>query len=65
MTPPETMVIAVVANWVIKLPLAYLMAVPWDLGVEGVWWAMFISLVFESGATYIWYARDRWVHVKV
>jgi putative MATE family efflux protein len=61
--PP--MVIALVANWVIKLPLAYLMAVPWDMGVEGVWWAMFISLVFESGVTYIWYARDRWVHVKV
>jgi Na+-driven multidrug efflux pump len=35
------------------------------MGVEGVWWAMFISLVFESGVTYIWYARDRWVHVKV
>ena len=61
--PP--MLIAVVANWVIKLPLAYLMAVPWGMGVEGVWWAMFISLVFESGATYVWYARDRWIHAKV
>ncbi len=61
--PP--MLIAVVANWVVKLPLAYLMAVPWEMGVEGVWWAMFISLIVESGATYIWYARDRWMHVKV
>jgi putative MATE family efflux protein len=61
--PP--MVIAVVTNWAIKLPLAYLMAVPWEMGVEGVWWAMFISLLFESAATYLWYARDRWVHAQV
>jgi Na+-driven multidrug efflux pump len=59
------MLIAIVANWVIKLPLAYLMAVPWGMGVKGVWWAMFVSLIFESGATYVWYVRDRWVHVKV
>lgn len=61
--PP--MVIAVVANWVIKLPLAYLMAVPWGMGVEGVWWAMFVSLILESGTTRIWYAHGRWVHAMV
>ncbi len=61
--PP--MVIAVVANWIIKLPLAYALAVPAGYGVQGVWWAMFFSLIFDSAAIYLWYRRGKWIHTKV
>jgi len=61
--PP--MIIAFLSNWAIKLPLAWALAVPLNVGVEGVWWAMFISLIFESAAIFIWYKRDRWMHVEV
>jgi putative MATE family efflux protein len=61
--PP--MLIAVLANWAIKLPLAYALALPAGYGVEGIWWAMFISLIFESAATYVWYRRGRWMRTKV
>ena len=61
--PP--MVIAILSNWVVKLPLAYWLAVPRGVGVEGIWWAMAISIVFEAGALLIWYRRDRWKHAEV
>lgn len=61
--PP--MVVALLANWVVKLPLAYLLAVAWGIGVNGVWWAMFISLLFESVATFVWYRRDGWTRAQV
>ncbi len=59
------MIIAFLANWIIKLPLAYVLAITFDIGIKGIWWAMFISLVFESAAILIWYKRGRWKHVKV
>lgn len=61
--PP--MVVALLANWVVKLPLAYLLALTWGVGVNGVWWAMFVSLLFESAAMYVWYRRGRWMRAKV
>ncbi|MBW2232748.1 MAG: hypothetical protein JRH17_20345, partial [Deltaproteobacteria bacterium] len=30
-----------------------------------IWWAMAISIVFESVALLIWYRRDRWMYAKV
>jgi Na+-driven multidrug efflux pump len=61
--PP--MVIAILSNWVVKLPLAYWLAITRGVGVEGIWWAMAISIVFEAGALLVWYRRDRWMHTEV
>jgi Na+-driven multidrug efflux pump len=61
--PP--MVIAILSNWVVKLPLAWWLAIPREVGVEGIWWAMAISIVFEAGAILVWYRRDRWIHAEV
>jgi putative MATE family efflux protein len=61
--PP--MLIAVLSNWVVKLPLAWALALPIGFGVEGIWWAMAVSLVFEAVALLFWYRRDRWMHAEV
>jgi putative MATE family efflux protein len=61
--PP--MAISILANWAVKLPLAYWLAISLGIGVEGIWWAMAISIVFESVALLIWYRRDRWMYAKV
>ncbi len=61
--PP--MVIAILSNWVVKLPLAYWLAITKEVGVEGIWWAMAISIVFDAAALLIWYRRDRWKHAQV
>lgn len=46
--------------WVIRIPLAYLLAQPTWLGMEGIWWS--IPLGWTSGAilSYIYYLTGRW-----
>jgi putative MATE family efflux protein len=61
--PP--MIIAFAANWLMKLPLAYVLAVPLGYGVDGVWIGMFLSIVFESLAMFAWYRRGTWKMKRV
>ena len=34
---------AIVTQWVMRFPLAYVLAYHTSLGVDGIWWAMSIS----------------------
>jgi len=61
--PP--MITAFLANWPIKLPLAYALAIPFSFGINGVWIGMFVSIVFESVVMYVWYQRGTWKTMKV
>lgn len=61
--PP--MIVAFIANWPVKLPLAYLLAVPFGYGVDGVWIGMFVSIVFESLLMFAWYRRGTWKTKRV
>lgn len=56
--PP--MITAFLANWPIKLPLAYALALPFSYGINGVWIGMFVSIVFEALVVYVWYQRGTW-----
>ena len=56
--PP--MFIAFLANWLVKLPLAYALALPLGYGIDGVWLSMFVSIVLESLAMFAWYWRGTW-----
>lgn len=49
-----------VCFWLVEIPLAYLLAMTWELGPTGVWWSIVIaeSLV---GVTGIWlFRRGKW-----
>jgi putative MATE family efflux protein len=59
------MVISVLANWILKLPLAWALALPFGMGVDGIWQAMFYSLVFEGTAMLYWYRKGNWKTKKV
>jgi Na+-driven multidrug efflux pump len=61
--PP--MIVAFLANWAVKLPLAYVLALPLGYGVDGVWQAMFVSIVFESLLMFAWYRRGTWKTKRV
>ena len=61
--PP--MFAALVANWPVKLPLAYALAVPLGLGTSGVWLGMFCSMILEAALLALWYRRDRWTTKSV
>jgi putative MATE family efflux protein len=61
--PP--MIAAFVANWLIKLPLCYALAIPLAYGVDGIWVGMFISIVFEAVVMFAWYRRGTWKTKKL
>ena len=71
---------AFIANWPIKLGLAYvlsgLVSADWQwlasllgsgfgLGVEGVWWGVAASLAVEGWVLTLFYRRGGWKHVTV
>jgi len=56
--PP--MITAFLANWPVKLPLAYVLAVPLAYGIDGVWLGMLVSIVFEALVIFGWYRRGAW-----
>ena len=61
--PP--MASALIANWIIKIPFAYLLALPLALGTDGVWWAITISIVTELILLIVWYRRRGWMYREI
>ena len=61
--PP--MVVAFLANWLVKIPLAYVLALPLGYGINGVWFGMFFSIAFEAVVMWLAYRRDTWLRKKV
>ncbi len=56
---------ALIANWIIKIPLAYLLALPLGLNTNGVYWAITASIVAELILLVIWYRRRGWLHREI
>lgn len=55
-----SMISALAANWVIKLPVAYFLALTLDLGVDGIWWSISLSVMAELLILLPWYRRRGW-----
>ena len=58
--PP--MLAAVLANWAVKLPLAWALARYTGLGASGVWFGIGVSVLVESLVLGVTYRRGRWLH---
>jgi putative MATE family efflux protein len=54
------MLIAIQANWLIKLPLAWLLGMAMGMGIEGIWYAMVLSIIYEDIAIFIAYRKGKW-----
>jgi putative MATE family efflux protein len=54
------MIAAFVSNWLIKLPLAWTLAVPFGYGLDGVWAGMFVSILLEAALVLVWFRTGRW-----
>ena len=54
------MMAAFLANWPVKLPLAWALAVPFGYGLDGVWWGLFVSVLLEAVLVALWFRRGRW-----
>jgi putative MATE family efflux protein len=47
---------------ILRIPLAWFLAVSLGWGVAGVWWAISISTLIKGVAVYIWFSLGRWKH---
>ena len=59
-----TMLVIVSALWIIRLPLAYLLAIVAGYGAFGVWTAMAISMCFQGIAMTVRFRKGRWKHTR-
>lgn len=60
-----SMVSALAANWLIKLPAAYLLALPLNMGTDGIWWSVSISVLVELLILLPWYRRGGWAQREI
>jgi Na+-driven multidrug efflux pump len=51
---------AVLTQWVMRFPLAYVLAIHTSLGIDGVWWAMAVANPIGAALTVIWFLRGTW-----
>ncbi len=49
-----------IAGSLARIPLAYLMAVHWDIGINGVWWAITFTSIVKGIVLAYWFSRGRW-----
>jgi len=56
------MISALIANWLVKIPLAMLLAIVFNLETDGVWLAITLSIFAELGIISIWYRRRDWIY---
>ncbi|MFO7627530.1 MAG: MATE family efflux transporter [Candidatus Fermentibacteraceae bacterium] len=54
------MVLNMARLWVMRIPLAYYLAFHTTMGMDGLWWAMFVSNVLTALAGGVWFAAGTW-----
>ena len=55
-----TMVLALVSQWVLQFPLAYILSTHTRLGADGLWWAFPISNATMAIVTLLWFLNGDW-----
>jgi putative MATE family efflux protein len=56
---------SIFCNWLIRLPVAYIAAITFKLGPDGVWWAMASSVIIQSFMILARYQSRKWIQIKV
>jgi putative MATE family efflux protein len=56
---------AIVTQWVMRFPLAYVLSRHTSLGIDGVWWAMSVSNPLGALLTIVWFLGSDWQHTKL
>jgi Na+-driven multidrug efflux pump len=59
------MILAIIALWVFRIPLANYFANTLNWKVSGVWWGMFFSNVLSALIGVIWFKRGTWKKSRV
>jgi putative MATE family efflux protein len=56
---------AIVTQWMMRFPLAYVLAYHTSLGVNGIWWAMSVSNPLGALLTVTWFLSSDWKQTKL
>jgi len=59
------MVIAMVSQWMVQFPLAYVLSRHTTLGAQGLWWSFPVTNVVVALVSIAWYARGSWKKTRV
>jgi len=54
------MAFTILSLWVLRLPPAYILAVWFDMGATGVWYAIAFSNVVTAVVAGFWFLRGTW-----
>lgn len=58
-----TLVGTLIGRWLVVVPAAWLLAFPLGLGVEGVWWALFLGTTVQAAHVLMRWLGGKWVLV--
>jgi len=61
----SAMIIAMVSQWMIQFPLAYVLAKHTTLGADGLWWSFPVTNVAVALVSVAWFARGSWKTVRL
>ena len=61
----NSMVIALVSQWMIQFPLAYVLSKHTTLGAEGLWWSFPATNVLVAIISICWFARGGWKETRL
>ena len=54
------MVIGLVSQWVLQIPLAYVLSKHTAMGADGLWWSTPVANVATAAIAGLWFARGTW-----
>lgn len=60
-----TMSLTLVSQWIIQIPLAYLLSKHTALGITGIWWAFPITNILTTLITLTFYMRGDWKKTRL
>lgn len=60
-----SMILSIVAFWVLQFPIAYILSKHTVLAEVGIWWSLPVSNVLSTIVAYIWYKKGDWKKKKI
>jgi Na+-driven multidrug efflux pump len=60
-----SMVIAMVSQWMVQFPLAYVLARHTSLHAQGLWWSFPITNIVVAVVSVCWFARGTWKNKRL
>ncbi len=55
------MALSILAFWVLRFPVAWVLSVPGGMGPDGIFWSFPISNVLAGGLAVAWFVRGSWI----